>query len=481
MHNLAEQMRTAEVRLRTAEAALGADHQRQLRRRDELDKTITTLGGEIGHLDDALSDAKIKTAKAEDTLATHEQRRQAAEQSRDAALTAWWEAFDAGLAQPLGLTEPERRGVETARDTTRTARREITVTADAAAEDRTWRRCYTQLEELRHNLLPNRDARVVDDMDDGTIQKVVILADSGSSWQAPHEASDALAARVREQEATFDEEQQQVLTTLLGSTFIEHLKDRLDYTERTFSDINKQLAAHPTRHGHAVRLRWEADPTDPDAGAVVTALSQGYQQLGAQRQEMVRSFLARKIDAARADASADGVADWKDQLSSTLDYRGWLRISLQYRPGSTSGWAPFDSAKHGAKSGGEKVVLLSQPLFAAAVVAYNAASDTAPRWVWLDEAMTGVDSGIKASFMGLTVNFDLDVMLTAHDEWCKYPTVPAVAVYDLARQEHLPGVDAMPYLWCGGEWTELDLAATASVSTRDQLEAVGLFAAVDSD
>jgi hypothetical protein len=195
---------------------------------------------------------------------------------------------------------------------------------------------------------------------------------------------------------------------------------------------------------------------------------------------MVRSFLARKIDAARADASADGAADWKEQLSSALDYRSWLRISLQYRPGSTSGWAPFDTAKHGAKSGGEKVVLLSQPLFAAAVVAYNAASDTAPRWVWLDEAMTGVDTGIKASFMGLTVDFDLDVMLTAHDEWCKYSTVPAVAVYDLARQEHLPGVDAMPFLWCGGEWIELNLPTTPAW-TKAPLEPEGLFAVVDAD
>ncbi len=71
--------------------------------------------------------------------------------------------------------------------------------------------------------------------------------------------------------------------------------------------------------------------------------------------------------------------------------------------------------------------------------------------------------------MGLTVDFDLDVMLTAHDEWCKYPTVPAVAVYDLARQEHLPGVDAMPFLWCGGEWTELSLAEHG-LSVRDLAE-----------
>jgi hypothetical protein len=98
--------------------------------------------------------------------------------------------------------------------------------------------------------------------------------------------------------------------------------------------------------------------------------------------------------------------------------------------------------------------------------------------VWLDEAMTGVDEEIKASFMGLTVSFDLDVMLTAHDEWCKYATVPAVAVYDLARHKGLPGVDAVPYLWCGGEWTAVDVGAAHS--SADNLSiADGLFAEVD--
>jgi hypothetical protein len=122
------------------------------------------------------------------------------------------------------------------------------------------------------------------------------------------------------------------------------------------------------------------------------------------------------------------------------------------------------------------VVLLSQPLFAAAVVAYDAAGPQAPRWVWLDEAMTGVDTAIKASFMGLTVDFELDVMLTAHDEWCTYATVPAVAVYDLARQAHLPGVDALPYLWCGGDLTLVDVKRLGAAPDAGQLPAEGLFA-----
>ncbi|MET1071327.1 MAG: SbcC/MukB-like Walker B domain-containing protein [Umezawaea sp.] len=229
-----------------------------------------------------------------------------------------------------------------------------------------------------------------------------------------------------------------------------------------------------------MQLQWEPDPTDPDASTVVAALSQGY-QLSPARQEIVRAFLARKIDIARADTATGGSADWRQQLSSALDYRGWLEISLQYRDGSTSRWTQFDAAKHGAKSGSEKVVLLSQPLFAAAVVAYNAAGGNAPRCVWLDEAMTGVDEEIKSSFMGVTVGFDLDVMLTAHDEWCKYPTVAAVAVYDLARHKGLPGVDAVPYLWCGGEWSAVALPVTDVRAAEAAPSADGLFAEADVD
>ncbi|MGH3624016.1 MAG: SbcC/MukB-like Walker B domain-containing protein, partial [Sciscionella sp.] len=380
---LENEVRRAEVRLRAAEATMDSDHVAQLQHRDRLDVERVELDERLRLLSEENTTAREDKVRAAGTLDTHEQRRREAEAERESSLAAWWEVVDGGLVLPLELPMPERRVVETALAGARAARKAIPAPTDDQAEDRAWRRCYAQLNSLRDELLPNRDARVDEELDGGTIPRVLILADSTTGWQSPHDASDTLAARVREQEDNYDGEQQRVLTTLLGSTFIEHLKDRLDYTERTFNDINKQLAGHATRHGHVVRLVWEPDPADPDSGAVVAALGHGYQQLGAERQEMVRSFLARKIDTAREEAAADGAVDWKDQLSAALDYRGWLRISLQYRPGTASGWVPFDAARHAAKSGGEKVVLLSQPLFAAAVVAYNAAGEHAPRWVWL--------------------------------------------------------------------------------------------------
>jgi hypothetical protein len=166
-----------------------------------------------------------------------------------------------------------------------------------------------------------------------------------------------------------------------------------------------------------------------------------------------------RIEQAREDAAAEGAADWRQHLAAALDYRRWLRVRVLFRSGSLAEWRPFDARRHGEKSGGEKVVLLAQPLFAAAVVAYDSASRLAPRMVWLDEAMTGVDDDAKASFMGLTAELDLDVMLTAHDEWCTYETVPAIAIYDLARIRYAAGVDLLPFLWCGGELTEVAVAS----------------------
>jgi chromosome segregation ATPase len=472
---LTEKHRQAQVRLATAVQTLDAEHAEQLRRRDTLSTERAELRERIDGLNTRLTAAKVAEGTAETRLDSHESERTHAEHQRDTAMNALWATVDHGLAEPLGVTLPERRVVQAARDFASGVRKDITLAEQAADVDRAWGRCTREVEQLRQRLLPDRDAGVRDE-DTGELPRVEVLVDPDRGWLTPPEAADALTERVREQQERFDAEQQRVLTTLLGSAFIEHLKERLDYTAHTFRRINDQLAAHPTRHGHVVRVQADADPKDPDAGAVVNALRQGYQQLTRERQDMVRDFLRRQIEKAREESDAEGLADWKDQLALALDYRRWLRLTLQYRQGAGGTWALFDAAKHAAKSGGEKVVLLAQPLFAAAVVAYDAAGGHAPRCVWLDEAMTGVDATVKASFMGLTVDFELDVMLTAHDEWCTYPTVPAVAIYDLARQPNIAGVDSQPYLWCGGELKQLAVERLGAGQHPAHAMAEGLFA-----
>ncbi|MFJ2668743.1 TIGR02680 family protein [Nocardia fluminea] len=465
---------TAQVKLNTAEAAVGASEREQLDRKRTLENDRRRYESERSRFVDMVSSERVAEAMAQQTLAGHENRRADAEANRDAAMAALWQAVDEGLSAALETDPAERRNVVAAREFTAAIRREVFESKDAPDADRAWRVCYNQLEELRQALLPQQDARVTDE-DEFGLPRVEIHTGAATGFQVPPAAADTLAQQVQTQRAGYDAEQQQVLATLLGSAFIEHLKDRLDYTTRTFTRINDLLVTRPTRQGHAVRIQWPADPTDPDAAAVVDALGQGYSELSPDRQLMVRDFLTRRIESARAESSSDAATDWKEQLTRALDYRSWLKITLQYRPGATSSWVVFDAARHGAKSGGEKVVLLSQPLFAAAVVAYDAAAEHAPRVVWLDEAMSGVDSQVKSQFMGLTVDFELDIMLTAHDEWCTYPTVPAVAVYDLARARHIAGVDAMAYLWCSGTMHDIDVERLGAAPAETPELDTGLF------
>lgn len=467
----------AAIAAETAREILTTGHREQLRRRDDLESAVNALEADVDRLDEELGSLKLRELEARNVLERHEEQRATAERGRDQAVAAWWQAVDLGLAESLGVDVPENRGVDATVASARAVRRDIDPgTADAAAEERAWRRCFEQLQLLRQQLLTKRDAKVWED-DDGDLPRVVVLADPAEGWVPPDEAERTLGRQVTDLQNRFNAEQQRVLTKLLGSAFIEHLKDRLDYTESVFTRINACLAKHTTRQGHALQLVWRADPEDPEAGRVVEALRQGYEHLAPALQDMVRDFLRRKIEAARDEAAEKGLAEWKDHLALALDYRRWIRIKVEFKAGPGGRWRPFDAARHGAKSGGEKVVLLSQPLFAAAVVAYDAAGHAAPRQIWLDEAMTGVDDEVKARFMGLIVELDLDVMLTAHDEWCRYATVPAVAVYDLARHRHLPGVDALPHLWCGGEWALLEETRSARPLTADPLAEEGtLFA-----
>lgn len=457
-------VREATIRLRLAEALLSADGRDLLDRRSALDRRIEQLSGEITGLQEALRGAEVATAKADIVVEGHETRRAEAEEVRDAAGQRLWAVVDTHMLDPFEIDVPHRRNVTAARELALELRQRIS--SPQGDVERQWRTCFTRLQELRQELLPDRDVAVRDE--DGGPLRVEVLADPAIGWESPHAAGMTLAERAQRQRDGYDAEQQEVLTRLLGSTFIEHLKDRLDHTDHTLTRINTRLAAHPTRRGHTIRVHWDATPTDPDAGMVVAALGRrGYDELSAENQTMVRNFLARRIEDARAGAGVEDGGDWKEHLTEALDYRKWLDISLQYRSGPGANWVPFDVARHSVKSGGEKVVLLAQPLFAAAVVAFEAAGRHAPRWVWLDEAMTGVDTKVKSSFMGLTVQLELDIMLTAHDEWCNYPTVPAVAVHDLARHSHLPGVDVAPYLWCGGDFTSVDTAGPGRPDQRN--------------
>ena len=93
---------------------------------------------------------------------------------------------------------------------------------------------------------------------------------------------------------------------------------------------------------------------------------------------------------------------------------------------------------------------------AAAAAQYRSAAPTAPHLVMLDEAFAGIDPDQRESLMGLLVSFELDFLLTNHEEWGDYREVPGLAVYHLERAPGRRGVAAIRFVWNGVERKEED-------------------------
>ena len=128
----------------------------------------------------------------------------------------------------------------------------------STASSRAWRRCFAHMNGFASTCCPapRRPRR-----------RRGTRAAAGRAAHRPRDrlgaavaAAETLAERARQQRMGYDAEQQRVLTTLLGSTFIEHLKDRLDHTARRWRGSMTQLDSHPTRTGTPVRVHGARTP-----------------------------------------------------------------------------------------------------------------------------------------------------------------------------------------------------------------------------
>jgi hypothetical protein len=202
------------------------------------------------------------------------------------------------------------------------------------------------------------------------------------------------------------------------------------------------LAERPTSTGMRLRLRWEPSPEGPPGlpEARRRLLRQDAELWSPADRAAVGEFLQAQIEAERAKSED---STWQEQLRLALDYRAWHRFVIErFQDGR---WRPAT----GPASGGERVLTVSLPLFAAASAHYRSAHPDAPRLVTLDEAFAGVDDDARAKCLGLLTTFDLDVVMTSEREWGFYASVPGIATHQLVRRDGIDAVHVTTWEWNG--------------------------------
>lgn len=309
------------------------------------------------------------------------------------------------------------------------------------AWNRNQREIHSHFETLQGSLRAH-DYRPEASMNDGIF--VVSIQFQGRSCTIA-ELRDNVVIIMQERQQLLDAREREVLENYLIDEVAEHLHDLLHRALKWKDDVNEELAERPMSTGMMLRFVWESNADLPATFAEARRLLLGARGTwSAAERAAVGEFLQQQIKAVR---SANDTGTWQDHLAEAFDYRRWHHFGVERKQDGV--WKRLTRRTHGTGSGGEKAIALTLPQLAAAAAHYRSADKTAPRLILLDEAFVGVDKNMRAKCMDLLRVFDLDVVMTSESEWGCYPTVPAIAIYQLSAREGVDAVYAARWVWNG--------------------------------
>ncbi|MFF7778936.1 TIGR02680 family protein [Streptomyces tanashiensis] len=307
-----------------------------------------------------------------------------------------------------------------------------------AAWERVQRRLSEELKTLQDTLSRHGHSASARMVEDGMVVDIVYQGRE----RAVSELADALATEVGELTRILSAHEREILETHLITEVAGTLQDLIVAAERQVRDMNTELEDRPTSTGMKLRLVWRASRKAPPGLAQARdRLRQSPDAWTAEDRTAVGEFLQAQIARQHSD---DGSGSRLEQLTAALDYRSWHEFGIERHQHGR--WVPAT----GPASGGERVLAVSVPLFAAASSHYaSAGSLNAPRLVTLDEAFAGVDDDSRAKCLGLLSAFDLDVVMTSEREWACYPQVPGIAIAQLSRIDEVAAVLVTRWEWDG--------------------------------
>ncbi len=455
-------LRAAEERrrLETLRASIGASVDELKERLEGVRARIAQLTAATKRLDGEHRAAGEQRARAEGRAEQLAQTLAEAQARRDHAVADLRRFAGTGLLASACETEiPDPAAAWAADPAVRLARRVEQALADVDDGDDAWRRIQEEISSRFSELaeaLTRHGHEAAMNLDDWL---VVTIAFRGVA-RTPAELSGLLADEISYREQMLTARQRQVIEDHLINDVASHLQQLISDAEAQVAQMNSELRDRPTSTGMLLRLRWEVRQDGPAGleAARARLLRQDSDLWSPADREAVGDFLSRQIEAARAE---DEHATWAELLGRALDYRYWHRFAIERQQDGR--WR----SATGPASGGERVLTVSVPLFAAASAHYRSAHPHAPRLIMLDEAFAGVDDSARGQFLGLLAAFDLDVAMTSEREWGFYASVPGIATHHLVRRDGIDAVHVTTWEWDGNAARQVQRPLAGRVPAQD--------------
>ncbi|GAA3643041.1 TIGR02680 family protein [Nonomuraea antimicrobica] len=440
-----------QARLATLRAAIGASVEQLKARLAGTKSRIAALSAELKSLEQAHRRAVEQRARAEGKQEQLRTELVATVERREAAIGSLRRFTETGLLDVA--CEVERTGSWAPDPAVRLARRIEQLLSDVDDSEEAWHRVQDEITR-RYSELAEALTRHGHHAVAGLSDWFVVTIQFQGRERPPSELTTLLDAEIDYRERTLTARQREIVEEHLVNDVAAHLQQLIADAEEHVAQMNRELEERPTSTGMRLRMSWVPAKDAPDGLAEARArlLRQGADLWSPADRTAVADFLQAQIEAVRRDNEH---GTWAEHLRRALDYRGWHTFLIErYQDGR---WRPAT----GPASGGERVLTVSLPLFAAASSHYRSAHPYAPRLVTLDEAFAGVDDDARAKCLGLLTTFDLDVAMTSEREWGFYPTVPGIATHQLVRRDGIDAVHVTTWEWNGTRAEQVERAATS--------------------
>lgn len=434
------------TRYETLHESVGATVQQLHEAIEKLDRELVGVRAGKATQSTALIEKNRKLAVAENSLSQAGQELGRIDTERGSAISG---LFALGKVRLLGVAHDEFRDADSLDWTTKGAvqisQRIDSLLSQIASGDDDWKRnqdaILNHIEDLKRTLLQCEFAVEPTATEDGIF--IVNVPFQGQTCTMV-ELREALASDITTRHTLLAAREREVIEKYLLEEAASELHIRLRKGEAWVEKANEELTARPMGTGMTLRFDWQ--PRDDGPSGLAAARKQLLRLSSAwspAERNALGDFLHDQINLVRQNNVSGG---WKQHLEEALDYRRWHRFTImQKRDGE---WKRLTKRTHGTGSGGEKAVALTLPQFAAAAAHYRSVPH-APRLILLDEAFVGVDSDMRRKCMDLLTVFDLDLVMTSEREWGCYPTVPALAIYQLARRDGIDAVGITRWIWNG--------------------------------
>jgi uncharacterized protein (TIGR02680 family) len=437
------------------EAALGTTGE-EIRRRHERATTQLRASRDLSRkLLEEEQTARLAAAKLEGDLEARTREHEGERSRREEASGAFGQVAHTGLLQlVLGDGVPDDVRQAASWTFSRTLEVARALPPDLLSVSRTTGEQGIEVQrgvQLLDRELAESDMGAYVSQDSGGL--LLVRVTEGGAEQNLGQILEALGGEIADREQILSAEERRVFSDALVEEIADHLRHRVHEVHGRVDRMNRVLERSPTAAGKLVQLGWQ--PLEDDSGtqrAALGLLRRDVRHLRDEDRESLVGFFRGRIEAARREHVGAGEAKpMAETLMDAFDYRRWFAFRLYERLGRER--VRLTRQRHAVGSGGEQSVLIHLPLFAAAAALYG---DTAgPRLIMLDEALSGIDDETRERVLEATVAFDLDLVMTSHELWGTYRSVPQLAIYQLHRENGSFGVHAIPFIWDGDVLREL--------------------------